>query len=103
MTRYRAELPAKIAEAVRQAKSRFVPAKVFVARGREESIAFNRRYHMKDGTVGWNPGKRNPQHPQARRARSTPTCRSCSSSRSTASRWRPMSTTPFISTTSAAR
>jgi hypothetical protein len=23
-------------------------------------VAFNRRYHMKDGTVGWNPGKRNP-------------------------------------------
>ena len=31
-----------------------------VARGRETSIAFNRRFHMKDGTVGWNPGKGNP-------------------------------------------
>jgi hypothetical protein len=58
--RYRAGLPALIARAVQQAESRLVPAKTFVARGREESIAFNRRYHMKDGTVGWNPGKGNP-------------------------------------------
>jgi hypothetical protein len=35
-------------------------AKTFTAIGHESSIAFNRRYHMKDGTVGWNPGKRNP-------------------------------------------
>jgi hypothetical protein len=60
VARYRAELPAKIAEAVRQAESSLTPARVFAARGREESIAFNRRYHMTDGTVGWNPGKRNP-------------------------------------------
>ena len=29
--------------------------------GYEESIAFNRRFHMTDGTVGWNPGKMNPK------------------------------------------
>jgi len=57
---YRDSLPAKIAEAVRQAESRLARAKVFATHGREESIAFNRRYHMKDGTVGWNPGKGNP-------------------------------------------
>ena len=57
---YRAGLPAKIAEAVRRAEGQLTPAKVFAACGREESIAFNRRYHMKDGTVGWNPGKLNP-------------------------------------------
>jgi len=60
VARYRAGLPAKIAEAVREAGSRLTPAKASAASGREESIAFNRRYHMKDGTVGWNPGKRNP-------------------------------------------
>jgi hypothetical protein len=54
-------LPAKIAEAVRQAESRLAPAAVSAASGREESIAFNRRYHMTDGTVGWNPGKLNPR------------------------------------------
>src|SRR5207237_9716596 len=31
------------------------------ALGREEGLAFNRRYHMADGTVGWNPGKKNPK------------------------------------------
>jgi hypothetical protein len=29
------------------------------AKGREENLSFNRRYFMKDGTVGWNPGKLN--------------------------------------------
>ena len=29
--------------------------------GKEEGLAFNRRYHMLDGTVGWNPGKKNPK------------------------------------------
>src|SRR5437868_7171470 len=58
---YLSGLPAKIAEAVRLAESRLTPAKAFAARGREESIAFNRRYHMTDGTVGWNPGKLNPR------------------------------------------
>jgi hypothetical protein len=57
---YLSGLPAKIAEAVRLAEARLAPARVFSASGREESIAFNRRYHMKDGTVGWNPGKLNP-------------------------------------------
>ena len=57
---YRESLPAKIAEAVRQAESRLTPVTLFSARGHESSIAFNRRFHMKDGTVGWNPGKGNP-------------------------------------------
>jgi neutral ceramidase len=57
---YLSGLPAKIAEAVRRAESRLTPARAFAATGREDAIAFNRRYHMKDGTVGWNPGKLNP-------------------------------------------
>jgi neutral ceramidase len=57
---YRAALPAKIAEAVRQAEARLAAVTLSAARGRESSIAFNRRFHMKDGTVGWNPGKGNP-------------------------------------------
>ena len=57
---YLSSLPAKIAESVRRAESQLAPARVLVACGREKSIAFNRRYHMKDGTVGWNPGKLNP-------------------------------------------
>jgi neutral ceramidase len=58
--RYRASLPGKIAEAVRRSRSRLTPARALSAHGRESSIAFNRRFHMKDGTVGWNPGKKNP-------------------------------------------
>jgi neutral ceramidase len=57
---FRAGLPKKIAEAVRLAESHAAPARMRLGRGREGSIAFNRRYHMKDGTVGWNPGKLNP-------------------------------------------
>jgi hypothetical protein len=58
--RYVAELPTKIARAVEQADKALKPARLSLGRGKEETIAFNRRYHMKDGTVGWNPGKLNP-------------------------------------------
>ncbi len=60
MKSFRAALPGKIAEAVRQAESRLESVTLSLTRGRESSIAFNRRFHMKDGTVGWNPGKGNP-------------------------------------------
>jgi hypothetical protein len=58
--KYTRALPGLIAESVRQACARLVPATVWAARGREESLAFNRRFHMKDGSVGWNPGRLNP-------------------------------------------
>jgi hypothetical protein len=57
---YTASLPQKIAEAVKQAVAKLTPAKLSAGVGREESLPFNRRYFMKDGTVGWNPGKLNP-------------------------------------------
>jgi neutral ceramidase len=58
--RYRAELPRKIAESVRLANAKLAPARLSMGRGREESVSFNRRFFMKDGTVGWNAGKLNP-------------------------------------------
>jgi len=58
--RYTEELPGKIAEAVRQAEKALTTVRISVARGREDSIAFNRRYVMKDGGIGWNPGLLNP-------------------------------------------
>ena len=58
---YRDALPAKIAEAVRRAEAALEPAVARAALGSESSIAFNRRFHMRDGSVGWNPGKRNPE------------------------------------------
>jgi hypothetical protein len=58
--RYTEELPGKIADAVRLAEKALVPVQVTVGRGHEDSIAFNRRYLMKDGSTGWNPGLLNP-------------------------------------------
>jgi neutral ceramidase len=58
---YIKELPAKIAEAVKKADAARKPARVSFAAGREEGLAFNRRFHMDDGSVGWNPGKKNPK------------------------------------------
>jgi len=56
---YTAALPAKIAEAVRLAEAALQPAHVVVGHEDEDHLAFNRRFHMRDGTVGWNPGKLN--------------------------------------------
>ena len=56
---YTARLPALIAEAVANANTQLAPAHAFAAKGRVENLAFNRRYWMDDGTVAWNPGKKN--------------------------------------------
>jgi hypothetical protein len=56
---YTERLPKLIAESVRQAHERLQPARLSVAKGRCEGLAFNRRYFMRDGSVGWNPGKLN--------------------------------------------
>jgi hypothetical protein len=58
--KYLAELPDRIAESVRLANSAMVPGNLCIGLGHEDSISFNRRYYMKDGSVGWNPGKLNP-------------------------------------------
>jgi neutral ceramidase len=57
--RYTAELPKLIAESVRLAEQNLTHASPFAGWGRAENISFNRRYLMRDGTVGWNPGKLN--------------------------------------------
>ena len=56
---YIQSLPAKIASAVRLANAGRRPARISFATGKEEGLAFNRRFHMIDGSVGWNPGKKN--------------------------------------------
>ena len=58
--KYLAELPGMIAESVRLAAAAVQPVRVSVGRGREDSISFNRRFFMKDGSVRFNPGKLNP-------------------------------------------
>ncbi len=57
---YTRSLPGKIAQAVNIAAKNKVPGQTMAAVGFQDSIAFNRRFHMKDGSVGWNPGKLNP-------------------------------------------
>ena len=50
----------RVGEAVRQAVERLQPARAAWANGWEPRAGFNRRYHMKDGTVKMNPGVGNP-------------------------------------------
>ncbi len=57
---YRAALPGKIAEAVKQAEANLQPTEAWAGIGEEDTLCFNRRFVMKDGTIGWNPGKMNP-------------------------------------------
>jgi len=59
--KYISELPSLIAESVKLANAALVSAKTSIGIGQEESISFNRRFFMTDGTVGWNPGKMNPK------------------------------------------
>jgi neutral ceramidase len=59
--RYTDSLPGLIAQSVKEADGRLAPASASVGVGREAHLSFNRRYFMRDGTVGWNPGKLNPK------------------------------------------
>lgn len=57
---YRAMLIEKLAEAVSQAKASLAPVTLTTGYAIEDRISFNRRFIMKDGSVGWNPGALNP-------------------------------------------
>ena len=56
---YTRALPARIAEAVRKADANLALSRVQAAIGCEENMSHNRRFFMRDGSVGWNPGKLN--------------------------------------------
>ncbi|MBN2477299.1 MAG: hypothetical protein JXB62_22015 [Pirellulales bacterium] len=58
---YTQKLPEWIAQAVAEAHAARVPARVSFGRESQSRLAFNRRFWMRDGTVGWNPGKLNPK------------------------------------------
>jgi hypothetical protein len=58
---FSATLPELICKAVVKANAKLAPAKASFAMGHEAHVSFNRRYFMKDGKVGWNPGKLNPK------------------------------------------
>jgi neutral ceramidase len=57
---YVAQLPKWIAEAVVAANGRRTAARISYASEHDADVSFIRRFWMKDGTVAWNPGKRNP-------------------------------------------
>jgi neutral ceramidase len=54
-------LAAKIASSIVKANSALMPVTMFAGVGNEKTLGFSRRYFMKDGTVGWNPGKLNAE------------------------------------------
>ncbi|MDO8539458.1 MAG: hypothetical protein Q7S40_03390 [Opitutaceae bacterium] len=58
--RYVEGLPRLIAESVRLAEADLQPARLLAGRGREDTISFNRRFLLRDGTVKMNPGRQNP-------------------------------------------
>lgn len=57
--KYSEDLPSRIAESVRRAAEALAPARASASSAQEGDLSFNRRYHMHDGSVGWNPGKLN--------------------------------------------
>lgn len=59
--RYMLELPSRIAECVGRAADSLEQVQAFTAVGTETQLAFNRRFFMSDGSLGWNPGKLNPK------------------------------------------
>jgi neutral ceramidase len=58
---FHADLPGKIAEAVRLAESNLIPTRVWTGAGHEDSVSFNRRFLLKNGNVQMNPGQLNPE------------------------------------------
>ncbi len=61
LSAYLAKLPGLIAQSIQEANAALTSAKLSYGLGQENSISFNRRFFMTDGTVGWNPGKLNPK------------------------------------------
>lgn len=57
---YSSFLVERIAAAIAKAKAAAVPATLHAGIGEQLGLSFNRRFHMKDGTVRFNPGKLNP-------------------------------------------
>jgi neutral ceramidase len=49
-----------ITQSVKEAEGRLAAASMWSGVGYEHVVSFNRRFVMRDGTIGWNPGKLNP-------------------------------------------
>lgn len=57
---YPALVADRCARAIARANEGLKPARLDVGVARQGGLAFNRRFHMKDGRVQFNPGKKNP-------------------------------------------
>jgi hypothetical protein len=56
---YPAELTDKLVDVIQRAQNVAVPVKIEAGLAKETRLSFNRRFHMKDGKVQFNPGKLN--------------------------------------------
>jgi len=57
---YAAELVARIVEAIARADAARRPVRLQAGTTEQKGLSFNRRFHMKDGSVRFNPGVLNP-------------------------------------------
>ena len=57
---YYSKLPSKIIEGIQLAQEKLQHARVSIGTAKQNSINFNRRFLMKDGTFQTNPGRLNP-------------------------------------------
>lgn len=57
---YAALLAERLLAALAEAQAALAPAALHAGTAEQEGLSFNRRFHMKDGTVRFNPGKLNP-------------------------------------------
>ena len=60
-TDYMADLERNIADAVTEAWQKRCAGTLRIGKSQETRIAFNRRFHMRDGSVKTNPGRNNPE------------------------------------------
>ncbi len=60
ITDYPARLVSKIVAAIVDAQKVLEPVELAAGYARQDGLAFNRRYHMRDGSVRFNPGHLNP-------------------------------------------
>src|SRR5690606_11646286 len=57
---YPAQLVEHLVSAIVEAHEKAQPATLTPGRSEVTGASFNRRFHMKDGTVRFNPGRKNP-------------------------------------------
>ena len=57
---YPARLVRRITEAIRRANAATKPVRIEAGSAEQQGLSFNRRFHMKNGTVRFNPGPLNP-------------------------------------------